>query len=47
MGVLKGDRDLTRASYELIEADLVYTPKTPKARPVDYGLMVNRETKSI
>lgn len=40
MGVLKGDRDLTRASYELIEADLVYTPKTPKARPVDYGLMV-------
>lgn len=40
MGVLKGDKGLTRAGYELIEADVVYTPKTPKARPVDYGLMV-------
>lgn len=39
-GVLKGDADLVNRGYELVEADVVYTTKTPKSRPADYGLMV-------
>lgn len=39
-GVLKNDADLVDRAYELVEADVVYTKRTPRAKSSDFGLMI-------